>query len=227
MIRKIRRALHIRDAHVAWIVSLLLQAPSTGPAFGQSDMGSALGSICVSQLPGECLTVAGIELVPWFEVITYYVVADIDFADAGVPEQNALNGIQAWEARIELPPQLFLVGAEFEGTNGGTSDTDYLVDVGLPALLANSMPRPLVTLRVFATPDLLPGTSIKLLPSTNPLAIGVVGWREALDSNGCTNSETGAAAACFRPFALVEPLDFVRFGSAEAESWTSVKQMFR
>lgn len=227
MIRKIRRSLHIRDAHVAWIVSLLLQAPSTGPVFGQTEMGDALGAIYVSSTPNEHTPYATPDYVSPFVVGTFYIVADIDFADAGAPDQNALNGIQAWEGRVEFPPELFLVEAEFEGTSSGETDLDFVVDVGLPIVLANSLPRPLVTLRCLTSTEVELFSQIRLVPSTSPPAKGVIGWLEALDSNGCLDTGSGAAAPCFYPFEFVGSLTFDLEGATEEGSWTSVKQMFR
>ncbi len=231
-----RRSACLRAAHTAWILTLLTLALPTPRALGQSghsehsehtDMGAPLGWIYVSQLPDQPIGTAAIEYHPPFQTYTFYVVADIDFADVGAPEQNALNGIQAWEGRLEFSPELTLLSAEFEGTNGGASDRDILVDVGLPIVLADSTPRTLATLTFLVTSDLSPGSQIALRNSTNPLATGVIGWREALDSNGCTSPETGAAVACFHPFELVERLDFVRFGATEPGTWTGVKHTFR
>lgn len=211
----------------SWILLLVMLVLPNESALGQTEMGDALGAIYVSSTPNDYTPYATPEHVSPFVVGTFYVVADIDFADVGVPEQNALNGIQAWEGRVEFPPELILVEAEFEGTNSGETDLDFVVDVGLPIVLANSLPRPLVTLRCLTSTQVPLFSQISLVPSTSPLAQGVIGWREALDSNGCSDPGSGAAAACYYPFEFVGSLTFELEGATEAGTWTSVKQMFR
>lgn len=216
-----------RAFRASWILLLAMLAFPSRSALGQTDIGDALGAIYVSRTTDEYEPFVIIDEIPPFSITTFFVVADLDFDDVGAPEQNGLNGIQAWEGQIRFPFGLTLMSAEFVGTNAGVSDSDFLVDVGLPVLLANSTPRALATFTVVAHFEIQPNSKIELLPSENPLARGVLGWREALDSNGCSSPETGAAVECFRPFAQVGNLTFVLQGATEEGSWTAVKEMFR
>ena len=158
---------------------------------------------------------------------TFYLIADIDFADIGQPGQNVSNGISAWEAQITLPadPGLFILSDDYTAAIDVGDKTgnvrNYIVGTGVNVQVGG--PTTLVTFNAIATTPL--ATSAATLGPTVPASYaGEVVWREFAALNGCTLN--GADEKCVFRF---ESLGDLRLSSGvdnDADSFGSVKARF-
>lgn len=217
----------MRALQLALLVALLLANCCTLRAAAQSDVGPPLGTLYVSSLPDEYRMFS--LPPPLFSPFDIYVGVNIDFADIGAPEQNAFNGIRAYEFGISSPAPLIIVGADWEGEiNLGQSNLDYIVGVGVPFVVASSTPRWLVHLVGLYVSYGGAGYMEVALASTQTVP-GKVVWQEEYRGNGCTHRLTGAPERCFFPFAELLSLCVTPgcFGATETSSWGTLKQDFR
>ena len=83
--------------------------------------------------------------LPPFVPIEFFVVVDLDFADIGPPELNAVNGLSGWEARVNVPEELVITACPVNPHRPGPLNgcANFIVGTGI-TIVADSMPFALV-----------------------------------------------------------------------------------
>lgn len=207
-------------------LALLVTGAIARPVMAQSDVGAPLGSLYLSASNNSYEPIMQNLVVS--QIYTIYLVADIDFADIGRPEQNASNGMTAWEASITAPPSMFILSRDRtppESLRIGADDNDFIVALG-STLAASTFPRPLVTISfLLGGPVPAPGFEMVVAPARAAQTVpGEAVWLEAQTANGCTNTLSGAPEACIFPFAFLGNLTVSTDISAEESSWGELKK---
>lgn len=208
-------------------LSLLVMGAMASPVMAQSDVGAPLGSLYLSPL--EDAYQSYVQSIPLFVAQTIYLVADVDFGDIGAPEQNATNGIRAWEASITQPAQMIITARTLTpptALNFGLVPNDYIIGVGT-TLTASTMPRPLLRIDYIVSGAIpAPGFEMEVGPPlSSPQTVpGLAIWQENLTLNGCTGRVSGAPEKCFFPFANLGNLTVSTEISADDSSWGELKK---
>lgn len=210
-------------------LSLLVLGAMASPVMAQSDVAEPLGSLYLSPINDQYQST--MQLVPLFAAQTMYLVADVDFGDIGAAEQNASNGIRAWEGSITVPASMIITNRTYTPTtalNFGLVPNDYIVGTGV-LLAASSMPRPLLTID-FILSAAIPAPGFEMVlgpPLSSPQTVpGQAVWQEALTLNGCTNRVTNAPEKCFFPFAFLGSLTISTGVSNHESTWGGLKQVY-
>lgn len=210
------------------VLSLFALTATPGSALAQFERSDVydtpMGSIYVSTLPDAYQP--HLYIGPSFVPFDIYIVADIDFGDIGAASQNLTNGIRAWEGGVTAPPELTLIGQDWEGAfNLGQGAFDYIVGIGTPILSAESTPRPLVTLSFLS----LHGYSVPFEMHITPASVqsfpNVSVWIEELTLNGCQNVVSHLPTQCFFVWAFMGPL-IIQDVAIEGDSFGGLKARF-
>lgn len=212
------------NCFVIAFLTVIFTAAVAMPAQAQDNQlhPDRLGSLYLSAAEGSYVGHLG--LYPGD--FTFYLIADIDFADIGEPGQNVWNGIGAWEALITLPPDpnLFILSDSYTyGIDIGDKTGNlwnYIVGTGVNLQIGG--PTTLVTFEAVATSFLFGQATVS--PSVPASYEGEVVWREFVAANGC--SLNGAAEKCIFRFETLGDLELRWPKSDDAESFGSVKARF-
>ncbi len=168
----------------------LILALAASPALAQGDsesVGRSLGAIYVSADP---TTYVPSLALPAGGTATAYVIADIDYSDIGVPSENEFNGLFAWEASLEVPPEVLIVSSSLNPTDTALnvgSPPDFIVGTGA-VLLAENSPVLLATLTLFSSVE-LQEAPVSLAPVPDPSIPDALTWAE----------ENAVGNECFTP----------------------------
>lgn len=211
-------------------VTLLVIAGMSGVA--QAQVGSALGSLYVSSEPDRYNGI--LQEAPASPTqFSFYLVAEIDYADLDLAAQNASNGMQAWEAQVTIPASLLVangLGTYFPATSlnifSAASPPNYNYTVATTQnVLAEATPVALVTYNVILFVPTGPGfaNAIEITVGQHNSAsegLQVPSWGEI----GPANAECGGP--CIRPFAETGNLLISSVVDTETESWGGLKAQF-
>lgn len=208
------------------LISLVVVAAPVGAQVNLYD--EPLGTLYVSWYPDRYEETNSLELIPRAVPFSLYLVAEIDFAGIGAPDQNVSNGLSAWEASVEFPVDWFILATEtYPETSidfGSTSEnvSNYLVGTGSPVPAGE--PFALVRWTILASGrSLLPFSLTPGAVTTTPSVAGSAAWLEAEPANGCTINEQ--PAPCLFRF-NVAPSDWIPGRATEATSFGAMKARY-
>jgi hypothetical protein len=210
-------------------LSLFILGAAASSALAQTERSDVydtpLGSIYVSQFPDSYYPYY--QLFPLFSPQNVYIVADIDFGQIGGASQNLTNGIRAWEGGLTVPPGITILSATVtqQAINLGQGNADYIVGVGPAIITADSTPRPLVTLSLFAQAAVPPFT-MEITPASTATFDGLSIWFEELSLNGCQNIQSGLPTPCFFLWETIGSMVLSTQIAVEEESWGGLKTRF-
>ena len=182
---------------IVWILLALgLGALPAGAQVSDTHKGSALGQLYLSFEPGPRSSVLGVSP---FRPFRFYLVASVDFANAGLAAENLRNGIGGWEAGIELPEAVVVIERRTPGAccplgcvdKQGTQD-DWFVELCGASVAAAS---PIVLVEYLAMLTEANAVDVPLgITTPETSIIGTPGWREQQPSGECGEYR------CVRPF---------------------------
>jgi len=177
------------------VLLLILVVPARAQEFGP-----ALGELYLSFEPDSRVLVMD---HPAFEQFQFHVLAAIDWGDAGLAAHNGFNGIRGWEASVQVPAELTVVGREVRPASSidiANGADNYVVGTG-QLVDAWAAPVSLVVYTAFlASPDLT--DLVVTLGASSPTSFdvpggpgAVPGWLEFHRSGQCGENR------CLRSFA--------------------------
>jgi hypothetical protein len=185
---------------VLCLPAFLILVLAATPAFAQGDsesVGQPLGAIYVSgdasaYVPSLTLAAGG--------SATAYVIAEIDYADLGVPSENEFNGLFAWEAGLQLPPEVVVLSTVLNPTGAINlaGPPNFIVGTG-ELLLAENSPVLLATLTLFSATE-VQEAPISLVPVPDPSIPDALTWAEENAVGNECFTPTGPTG-CVRAFA--------------------------
>jgi len=173
------------------LISLAVFAAPLGAQVNLVD--EPLGALYLSPYPDRYSGIIDGNLMTFGSPFTVYLVAEIDFADIGATEQNASNGLSAWEASVQFPAGLTVLAIQrYPDTsiNFGTAEQNTLnYLVGLGSTVPAGGPVVLVEFQVLAL-RYFPDEQIRLGPvTTTPSVVDAPAWLEAVPASGCVVNE--------------------------------------
>lgn len=187
-----------------------------------------LGALYLSPYPDRYSGVIDGNLMTFGVPFKVYLVADIDFGDIGAAEQNASNGLSAWEASVQFPAGLTVLAIQrFPDTsiNFGTAEQNTLnYLVGLGSTVPAGGPVVLLEFLVLAL-RYFPDEWIRLGPvTTTPSVVDAPAWLEAVPASGCVVNEQ--PTPCLYRFGEIRDVR-ISFGlPAEATSFGAMKARY-
>ncbi len=233
-------------------LAMLCLAGMSAPVAAQTGFGQPFGEIYfafdVQDRNSTCVEAGSPDAIPTFVPFDFFLVVNVNFEAIGQGQQNATNGIDAWEVRVITPPEITLAGQVLNPSTsinvGGPGD--WIVGTG-GLITAASMPFAVVNysgILLQDVPDLEFSMSIPS-PSSFDVTGGPGAFPGWLEENGiggeCINN-------CLRPFTgwdgtqtnangrdgcaykLVvnksTPCDCVIATATTNESWGAVKSRF-
>jgi opacity protein-like surface antigen len=172
---------------------------------------SAIGSPAAAQSIGaDCgdifLSAANDSYVDKVEVGTFtnfnwYLVVELDYADVGLPDQQAANGLKGWECSVDVPATITVLNRTLQpetSLNIGQDD-NWIIGTGQNVRAINT------PFAVVAYTALLLSAQENLhltLAGTTPSSFvpAVPGWVEFNPTGECTFAD-GSPKPCLRAFA--------------------------
>ena len=173
-------------ARTVLIVLVAIPVATATSVHAQSEQyGLPLGRLCLSFSASEHVATADREP---FEQFNFFLLARVDWADVGLDGHNGFNGMAAWEASVNAPAGLTVMGREIlpaTSINVGIGTDNYVVGTGsvynvsrahttlvrFTAILMQDSPDDLVLTVGASTPSSFEGTQ--------------PGWLEARSSGEC------------------------------------------
>lgn len=203
---------------------------AASPALAQGESvntGQGFGEFYISAAPDRYEPIIEVPLsVP----TPIYVLANVDYAAIGRPDQNELNGISAWEAQVPLPATLFVVGLAYNPPSSLAVPApegpvyNFSVGTGTPLPAENGL-TVLVTITVLATAEI---SGFEIVPGAvdNPSVPGEAVWVDAQPVGAECFTPSGPIG-CIRPFevlggAIINPEPV----SDESRSFGAIKSLY-
>lgn len=218
-----------------WAVAIISWIPGSASA---GAYGQSLGEIYLS-IDASTREDALIDQ-PINTPFEFYLLADVDYADLGQPEVNGLNGIWAWETRVNIPESITIINRHLGpgSINVGSGEDNYIV--GTPELLVVGLgPTTLVRYEAIIF-SVVPDEVLTISPSSpstfdddGNLGLGP-GWLEWMPLGDCDFTSRRPGSGCLRAFATwdarlvmncVDEPECVETPTRQ-ESWGTVKSRY-